>query len=64
MRIQQITRNLEGLHSNWNQVSDPHLVDYFIYQIAAQEALLRHTILQGKRAVGLPVGVRKKPLLS
>ncbi len=60
MTVQEITREIEVLQGNWNQVSEPHLIDYFIFEMAAMEALRNHVILQERRKVGLPIRMRDK----
>ncbi len=48
MDMPTLLRERDAIEQNLNAVSDPYLIDYFLYHLAAQEALIGMTIRDAK----------------
>ncbi len=60
IKLHQVTSDLEASRINFNEATDPNLIDFCIYEQRANESLRRYQICQERVKVGLPVGVREK----
>jgi hypothetical protein len=61
MDINSLLKERDAIEQNFNEVTDPYLIDYFILQLFAQETLIRMFIRDAKavnRAPGLPINRR------